>query len=170
MTATIRLVLFLLAVLVLVAVVAQRLKTRRRSCCGRGIALRSFPVCRGRTAPELVLLVAVATADLFGRRIDELARIPVQPPPDHALAFGCVGSPPARRHRVHYLLGWPMGCCLVLGAIVAPPDVVARLAMPRRLALRGGCCGAGRRRLANDATALILYASPYCRSQPARSR
>ena len=36
---------------------------------------------------------------------------------------------------VHYLLGWPWGVAFALGAIVAPPDVVAPIAIARRLGL-----------------------------------
>jgi Na+/H+ antiporter len=59
---------------------------------------------------------------------------------------------------VHYWLGWQWGVAFVLGAIVAPPDVVAPLAIARRLRLPRRVLvileGEG---LANDATALILY-------------
>ena len=59
---------------------------------------------------------------------------------------------------VHYWLGWQWGVAFVLGAIVAPPDVVAPLAIARRLGLPRRVLvvleGEG---LANDATALILY-------------
>src|SRR3954454_21283220 len=58
----------------------------------------------------------------------------------------------------HYLIGLPWSVGFLLGAIVAPPDVVAPLAIARKLrlprrilvVLEGEC-------LANDATALILY-------------
>ena len=59
---------------------------------------------------------------------------------------------------MHYLLGWPWSVAFVLGAIVSPPDVVAPLAIARRLGLPRRLLvvleGEG---LANDATALILY-------------
>jgi CPA1 family monovalent cation:H+ antiporter len=59
---------------------------------------------------------------------------------------------------MHYLLGWQWGVAFLLGAIVAPPDVVAPLAVARRLGLPRRILvvleGEG---LANDATALILY-------------
>src|SRR6185437_1048540 len=58
----------------------------------------------------------------------------------------------------HYLLNFDWAIGFVLGAIVAPPDVVAPLAIARRLALPRRLLvvleGEG---LANDATALILY-------------
>ena len=75
------------------------------------------------------------------------------------LAFGCVVfTTCAVAAAMHYLLGWPWGVAFVLGAIVAPPDVVAPLAIARRLGLPRRLVvvleGEG---LANDATALILY-------------
>src|ERR1700704_2594787 len=58
----------------------------------------------------------------------------------------------------HYLIGLPWGVGFLLGAIVAPPDVVAPLAIARKLGLPRRILtvleGEG---LANDATALILY-------------
>jgi monovalent cation/hydrogen antiporter len=58
----------------------------------------------------------------------------------------------------HYFIGLPWTIGFLLGAIVAPPDVVAPLAIARRLHLPRRLMvileGEG---LANDATALILY-------------
>src|SRR6202162_5687630 len=58
----------------------------------------------------------------------------------------------------HYLIGLPWSVGFLLGAIVAPPDVVAPLAIARKLAIPRRILvvleGEG---LANDATALILY-------------
>jgi len=58
----------------------------------------------------------------------------------------------------HYLIGLPWSIGFLLGAIVAPPDAVAPLAIVRRLGLPRRILvvleGEG---LANDATALILY-------------
>src|ERR1700709_2529311 len=75
------------------------------------------------------------------------------------LAFGCVVFTTfAVAAALHTWLGWRWGTAIVLGAIVAPPDVVAPLAiagglgLPRRLLVV--LEGEG---LANDATALILY-------------
>ena len=58
----------------------------------------------------------------------------------------------------HYLIGLPWSIGFLLGAIVAPPDVVAPLAIARKLGMPRRILvmleGEG---LANDATALILY-------------
>ena len=75
------------------------------------------------------------------------------------LAFGCVVfTTCAVAVAMHYLLGWQWSVAFLLGAIVAPPDVVAPLAIARRLGLPRRLVvvleGEG---LANDATALILY-------------
>ncbi len=59
---------------------------------------------------------------------------------------------------VHFLLGWDWSIGFVLGAIIAPPDEVAPMAIARRLGMPRRTMvvieGEG---LANDATALILY-------------
>jgi monovalent cation/hydrogen antiporter len=161
MTATIQIVLFLLAVLVLVAVVAQRLKTAPSILLVvAGVALALIPgLPRVELAPELVLLVLLppliysAGVSMSWREFRFNLR------PITLLAFGCVVfTTCAVAAAVHYILGWQWGVAFVLGAIVAPPDVVAPLAIARRLALPRRILvvleGEG---LANDATALILY-------------
>ena len=75
------------------------------------------------------------------------------------LAIGCViFTTCAVAAATHWLLGLPWGVGFVLGAIVSPPDVVAPLAIAKRLHLPHRILvileGEG---LANDATALILY-------------
>jgi CPA1 family monovalent cation:H+ antiporter len=75
------------------------------------------------------------------------------------LAFGCVlFTTCAVAAAAHYLLNFDWAVGFLLGAIIAPPDVVAPLAIARRLALPRRILvvleGEG---LANDATALILY-------------
>jgi CPA1 family monovalent cation:H+ antiporter len=75
------------------------------------------------------------------------------------LAFGCVVfTTCAVAVATHYLLKFDWAIGFLLGAIIAPPDVVAPLAIARRLALPRRLLvvleGEG---LANDATALILY-------------
>jgi monovalent cation/hydrogen antiporter len=161
MTATIQIVLFLLAVLVLVAVVAQRLKTAPSILLVvAGIALALVPGLPPiELAPELVLLVLLppliysAGVSMSWREFRfNLRNVTL-------LAFGCVVfSTCAVAIALHYLLGWQWGVAFALGAIVAPPDVVAPLAIARRLGLPRRILvileGEG---LANDATALILY-------------
>jgi len=75
------------------------------------------------------------------------------------LAIGCViFTTVLVAAAAHWLVGMPWGVGFVLGAIVSPPDVVAPLAIARRLKLPHRISvileGEG---LANDATALILY-------------
>ena len=75
------------------------------------------------------------------------------------LAFGAVVfTTGAVAAAAHLVLGLPWAVGFLLGAIVAPPDVVAPLAIARRLGLPRRTMvvleGEG---LANDATALILY-------------
>ncbi len=78
-----------------------------------------------------------AAVDLFGRRRDELARIQVQPAADRAacLRLRGVHAPAPSAAAAHYLLGFDWAVGFLLGAIVAPPDVVAPLAIARRLGL-----------------------------------
>src|SRR3979411_2179526 len=75
------------------------------------------------------------------------------------LAVGCViFTAFAVAAATHYLIGLPWKLGFLLGAIVAPRDVVAPLAIARKLGLPRRILvvleGEG---LANDATALILY-------------
>ena len=161
MTTTIQIALFLLAVLVLVAVLAQRLKTAPSILLViAGIALALVPgLPPVELAPELVLLVLLppliysAGVSMSWREFCfNLRAITL-------LAFGSVVfTTCAVAMAVHYLLGWQWGVAFALGAIVAPPDVVAPLAIARRLGLPRRVLvvleGEG---LANDATALILY-------------
>ena len=79
--------------------------------------------------------------------------------PISLLAIGCVVFTTAVVAAVaHAWLGLPWAVAFVLGAIISPPDVVAPLAIARRLGLPRRLLvileGEG---LANDATALILY-------------
>src|SRR6187431_2894904 len=138
MTAAIQIVLFLLAVLVLVAVVAQRLKTAPSILLVvAGIALALIPGPPPvELAPELVLLVLLppliysAGVAMSWREFRFILR------PITLLAFGCVVfTTCAVAAAAHYLLGFQWAAGFVLGAIVAPPDVVAPLAIARRLGL-----------------------------------
>src|SRR6202008_2276008 len=75
------------------------------------------------------------------------------------LAVGCViFTAFAVAATTHYLIGLPWNIGFLLGAIVAPPDAVAPLAIARRLGIPRRVLvvleGEG---VANDATALLLY-------------
>ncbi len=161
MTETIQTLLLLLAVLVAVALLAERLKTAPSILLViAGIALALVPgLPRVELAPEFVLLVILppliysAGVQMSWREFRFNLR------PIALLAIGCVVfTTCAVAAAAHGLLGWPWGAAFLLGAIVAPPDVVAPLAIARRIGLPRRIMvileGEG---LANDATALILY-------------
>jgi monovalent cation/hydrogen antiporter len=109
--------------------------------------------------PELVLLVVLppliysASVAMSWREFRHNLR------PIILLSVGCViFTACAVAAATHYLIGLPWNVGFLLGAIVAPPDVVAPLAIARKLGLPRRILvvleGEG---LANDATALILY-------------
>ena len=161
MTSTIQTLLLMLAVLVVVAVAAQRLKTAPSILLViAGIALALVPgLPQFALAPEFVLLVILppliysAGVSMSWREFRFNLR------PIALLAVGCVVfTTCAVAATMHWLLGWQWGVAFVLGAIIAPPDVVAPLAIAKRLNLPRRILvvleGEG---LANDATALILY-------------
>jgi monovalent cation/hydrogen antiporter len=161
MTAIFQTILFMMAVLAVVAVAAKRLNVAPSILLViAGIGMALIPgLPRVRLAPELVLLVILppliysAGVSMSWREFRFNLR------PIGLLAFGCVVFTTCAVAAVaHYLLkfDWPVG--FLLGAIVSPPDVVAPLAIARRLGLPRRLLvvleGEG---LANDATALILY-------------
>jgi Na+/H+ antiporter len=161
MTATIQILLLLLAVLVVVAIVARRLDTAPSILLvTAGILLALVPgLPRIELAPELVLLVLLppliysAGVSMSWREFRFNLR------PIALLAVGCVVFTACAVGAIaHWLLGLPWAVGFLLGAIVAPPDVVAPLTIARRLHLPRRILvvleGEG---LANDATALILY-------------
>jgi Na+/H+ antiporter len=161
MTATIQTLLLLLAVLVVVAVAARRLNTAPSILlviAGVGLALTpGLP--RIELAPELVLLGILPPLIYSAGVAMSWREFRFNLRPITLLAFGCVlFTTCAVALAVHGLLGMPLAVGFVLGAIVAPPDVVAPLAIARRLGLPRRIVvvleGEG---LANDATALILY-------------
>src|SRR5437773_2376236 len=161
MTATIQIIVVLLAVLAAVAVLARRLGTAPSILLVVvGIVLALVPgLPTIALAPEFVLLVLLppiiysAGVSMSWREFRFNLR------PIALLAVGCVVfTSSAVAAAVHWLFAWPWPLGFLLGAIVAPPDVVAPLALarplnvPRRLLVV--LEGEG---LANDATALILY-------------
>ena len=109
--------------------------------------------------PELVLLLVLppliysAGVAMSWREFKKNLR------PIVLLAVGCVIFTAAMvAAAAHYVIGMPWNVGFLLGAIVAPPDVVAPLAVARKLHMPRRILvvleGEG---LANDATALILY-------------
>jgi monovalent cation/hydrogen antiporter len=161
MATTIETILFLLGVIVVVAIVARRLNTDTSILLVvAGIALAIIPgLPRIELAPELVLLgmlppfIYSAGVAMSWREFRFNLR------PITQLAFGCVVfTTCAVAAAMYWLLGLPLAVGFVLGAIVAPPDAVAPLAIVRSLGLPRRLVvvleGEG---IANDATALILY-------------
>ena len=92
------------------------------------------------------------------RPLRRLARIQIRSAPDRSAAVGCViFTASAVAVATHYLIGPPWNVGFLLGAIVVPPDVVAPLAIARKLAIPPNHGGARRRGVGDDAVALILY-------------
>src|SRR5580704_8888929 len=161
MTATIQTMLLLLAVLVVVAVVARRLNTAPSILLVvAGIALALAPgLPRIELAPELVLLGILPPLIYSAGVAMSWREFRFNLRPIVLLAFGAViFTASAVAVMAHWLLGMPLAVAFVLGAIVAPPDAVAPLAIVRAIGLPRRLVvvleGEG---LANDATALILY-------------
>ncbi len=161
MTETIQTLLLLLAVLVAVAVVAERLRTAPSILLVlAGILLALVPgLPQVELAPEFVLLVILPPLIYYAAVQMSWREFRFNLRPIALLAIGCVVfTTCAVAIAAHEMLRWSWGVAFLLGAIVAPPDVVAPLAIARRLGLPRRIVvileGEG---LANDATALILY-------------
>src|SRR3954453_22017470 len=161
MTGTIQILLLLLAVLVLAAVIARRLNTAPSIVLViAGVALALIPgLPKVQLAPELVLLVILPPLIYSAGVAMSWREFRFNLRPIALLAFGAVVfTTCAIATAAHYLLHFEWAVGFVLGAIIAPPDVVAPLAIARRLGLPRRIAvvleGEG---LANDATALILY-------------
>jgi Na+/H+ antiporter len=159
--ATLQSLLLLLAVMVIVAVVARRINTAPSILLViAGIALALIPgVPRITLAPEFVLLGILPPLIYSAGVAMSWREFRFNLRPIALLALGCVVfTACAVAALAHWLLGVPIGVGFVLGAIVAPPDVVAPLAIVRRLGIPRRLVvilnGEG---TANDATALILY-------------
>ncbi len=161
MTGIFQTVLLMMAVLAALAVAARRLHIAPSILLVvAGIVIAIIPgLPQVELAPELVLLVILppliysAGVSMSWREFKFNLR------PIALLAVGCViFTTVAVAAAAHYLLGFSWAAGFVLGAIVAPPDTVAPLAIARRLGLPRRLVvvleGEG---LANDATALILY-------------
>ncbi len=161
MAPTLHTALLLFTVLVAVALAARRLDIAPSILLVvAGVGLALIPgLPRLELAPDLVLLgilpplIYSAGVQMSWREFRFNLR------PIALFAIGCViFTACAVAAAAHWLLGLPLAAAFVLGAIVAPPDVVAPLAIARRLGLPRRLIvvleGEG---LANDATALILY-------------
>jgi len=162
MTATDHYETFLSLLAVLAARIAGASAQHRAVDPARGRRRRARPHSRhsaDRAVASIRASDRAAAADLFGGRRNELARVPLQPAADRVACVGCVlFTTCAVAAAARYALALPWSIGFLLGAIVSPPDVVAPLALARRLGLPRRLVvvleGEG---LANDATALVLY-------------
>jgi CPA1 family monovalent cation:H+ antiporter len=110
-------------------------------------------------APDLVLLVVLPPVIYTAAVAMSWPDFRFNLRPISALAIGCVAfTTVAVAAATHWLMGLPWAVGFVLGAIVSPPDVMAPLAIARRMHIPRRILivleGEG---LANDAAALILY-------------
>jgi monovalent cation/hydrogen antiporter len=153
--------LILLAVLAGAALLARRLNAAPAILLLlTGVVLAFVPGMPSlELPPELILLLVLppliysASVAMSWREFKHNLR------PIILLSVGCViFTACAVAAATHYLIGLPWNVGFLLGAIVAPPDVVAPLAIARKLGMPRRVLvileGEG---LANDATALILY-------------
>jgi CPA1 family monovalent cation:H+ antiporter len=161
MAATLQTLLLLLAVMVIVAIVSRRINvapTILLVIAGIGLALLPG-VPRIELAPEFVLLGILPPLIYSAGVAMSWREFKFNLRPIALLALGCViFTACAVALAMNWLLGMPIAVAFVLGAIVAPPDAVAPLAIVRQLGIPRRLLvvldGEG---VANDATALILY-------------
>ena len=153
--------LILLAALAAVALLARRIAVAPAiPLLLSGIALAFLPgMPLVQLPPELVLLVVLPPLIYSASVAMSWREFRFNLRPIILLAVGCViFTATAVAVASHVLIGLPWSIGFLLGAIVAPPDVVAPLAIARKLGLPRRILvvleGEG---LANDATALILY-------------
>src|SRR5438067_4936326 len=161
MAAVVQTLLFMLAELAAVAVAAKRLNVSPSILLViAGIGMALIPgLPKVELAPELVLLVILPPLIYSAGVAMSWREFRFNLRPITLLALGCVVfTTCAVAVTSHWLLGMPLAVAFVLGAIVAPPDAVAPLAMVRQLGIPRRIIvvleGEG---VANDATALILY-------------
>src|SRR3979490_2880024 len=153
--------LILLAVLAGAALLARRVNVAPAILLLlSGIALAFVPGMPSlELPPELVLLLVLPPLIYSASVAMSWREFRFNLRPIILLAVGCViFTAFAVAAATHYLIGLPWNVGFLLGAIVAPPDVVAPLAIARKLGMPRRILvileGEG---LANDATALILY-------------
>ena len=154
-------VLLMFAGLAAVAVIAKRLNIAPSILLVvAGVVIALIPGLPGVTlAPEMVLLVILPPLIYSAGVAMSWREFRFNLRPIALLAFGCVVfTTCAVAAAAHWLLGLPWAIGFLIGAIVSPPDVVAPLAIARRLKMPRRILvileGEG---LVNDATALILY-------------
>jgi monovalent cation/hydrogen antiporter len=161
MEAKFQIFVILLAVLAGTALLARRINVAPAILLLlAGVALAFVPgVPPVELPPELVLLVVLPPLIYSASVAMSWREFRFNLRPIILLSVGCViFTASAVAAATHYLIGLPWSVGFLLGAIVAPPDVVAPLAIARKLGLPHRILvvleGEG---LANDATALILY-------------
>jgi Na+/H+ antiporter len=161
MTLTIQVLVFMLAVVAAVAIIANRLKIPPAILLvTTGIILALVPGLPSvELAPELVLLLVLPPVIYTSAFLMSWREFKFNLRPITLLAVGSVAfTTLAVAAAVHWLMhiDWAVG--FVLGAIVSPPDAIAPLSIARRMEIPRRILvileGEG---LANDATALILY-------------
>ena len=153
--------LILLAVLAGAALLAKRLNVAPAvMLLMTGIGLALVPgLPRLELEPEIVLLIVLPPLIYSASVAMSWREFRLNLRPIALLAIGCViFTAAAVAAAMHYFGGLPWSLGFLLGAIVAPPDAVAPLAIARRLKLPRRVLvvleGEG---LVNDATALIMY-------------
>jgi monovalent cation/hydrogen antiporter len=161
MAATLQIILILLTVLAGITLLSRRFNTAPAillMLSGTGLAfVPGIPPLE--LPPELVLLVVLPPLIYSASVAMSWREFKFNLRPIILLAVGCViFTAAAVAAATHYLIGLPWNVGFLLGAIVSPPDVVAPLAVARRLNIPRRILvvleGEG---LANDATALIVY-------------
>jgi CPA1 family monovalent cation:H+ antiporter len=154
------------AFVVLVITAAVNLTARRLNLPGpillvvAGTVLALLPgLPRIELPPDLVLLVFLPPLIYYAAFAMSWQSFCQHLRPIVLLAVGCVVFTTVMvAAAAHWLIGLPWPVAFVLGAIVSPPDVVAPLAIARRLGVPSRITavleGEG---LVNDATALVLF-------------
>ncbi|MDB5484642.1 MAG: Na+/H+ antiporter, partial [Tardiphaga sp.] len=161
MEANFQIFLVLLGVLAFGALLARKLDIAPAVLLlAMGVGLAFVPGLPALELPPTLVLLVVLPPLIYSASVAMSWReFRANLRPITLLAIGCVLFTACAVATVtHYAIGIPWGIGFLLGAIVAPPDVVAPLAIARKLRLPRRILvileGEG---LANDATALILY-------------
>jgi CPA1 family monovalent cation:H+ antiporter len=161
MTTIVQTLLFMLAILAAVAVAAKRLNIAPSILLVvAGIGIAFIPhLPKVELAPEVVLLVILPPLIYSAGVAMSWREFKFNLRPIALLAFGCViFTTCAIAAAAHYFLNFDWAVGFLLGAIVSPTDIVAPLAIARKIGLPRRIVvileGEG---LANDATALVLY-------------